>query len=123
MDLSALTEVSNFLTQWFSENQKSSIIGTSVALAALPMAYHIYLLYQFPGEVKFAFSWVPILGHALEFGTNPIGAIKRISEGKDGNRKEIVGLVLAGKRIHLINDPSSFKVVFKSKKEVSGFCD
>jgi hypothetical protein len=66
-----------------------------------------------------SFSWIPILGHALEFGSNPIKTLQKLSKNANGKIKDIFGLVLAGKRIILINDPLSFKVIFKSKKEVS----
>ena len=33
--------------------------------------------------------------------------------------KEVVGVLLAGQRIFLLNDPASFKVIFKARKELS----
>jgi hypothetical protein len=39
--------------------------------------------------------------------------------GQPQRLKEIVGVLLAGQRIFLINDPASFKVIFKAKKELS----
>ena len=96
----------------------AALVISTVALVT-PCAYHAYLLYQFPGEVPMALSYLPILGNALEFGTNPLGLLQRLSKDTNGKVKEIMGLVLAGKRVCLVNDPSSFKMVFRSKKEVS----
>jgi hypothetical protein len=95
-------------------------IGSSLLFAGslLPALYHGYLLYQFQNEVPMSFSWIPILGHALEFGSNPITTLQKLSKDAKGKIKDIFGLILAGKRIILINNPLSFKVIFKSKKEV-----
>ena len=111
------------LRGFFSQSpSQQTLLGSSalvIGLSALPVLYHGYLMHQFQGEVPIAFSWIPILGHALEFGSNPIKTLQRLSRNANGKIKDIFGLVLAGKRIILINDPLSFKVIFKSKKEVT----
>mmetsp|Transcript_27174 Transcript_27174/g.45891 ORF Transcript_27174/g.45891 Transcript_27174/m.45891 type:complete len:371 (-) Transcript_27174:2269-3381(-) len=111
-------------------------LGTGAAAVA---AYHCYLLAHFPGEARMEWSFVPILGHALAFGEDPIGTVQKLSRqsqqgcpvastaGQDEcpakptqpPLKEVVGVLLAGQRIFLVNDPASFKVVFKPRPELS----
>jgi hypothetical protein len=109
--------------RWLQDPSALVKLGSSVLLAAslLPVVYHGYLLCQFRNEVPMSFSWIPILGHALEFGSNPIKTLQKLSKDANGKIKDIFGLILAGKRIILINNPLSFKVIFKSKKEVMEF--
>jgi hypothetical protein len=105
----------------FQNPSKQTLVASStivIGLSALPILYHAYLLCKFKDEVPMSFSWIPFLGHALEFGTNPIKTLQKLSKDANGKTKDIFGLVLAGKRIILITNPLSFKVIFKSKKEV-----
>jgi hypothetical protein len=118
--LKPLLDAVNNLTRYFEQQSATAgIVGIISAAALAPVAYHLYMLHQFSGEAKVAFSWFPYLGHAIEFGMNPLKLIQKLSTHASGKVCEITGLVLAGKRIFLINDPNSFKMIFKSKKEVN----
>jgi hypothetical protein len=112
------TEILNGIAHGDTKVLNFAVLGFASAAILCPIAYHSYLLCQFSGEVKVAFSWIPILGDALRFGVNPVGTIQQLSDDGKGSFKEIVGILLAGKRMFLINDPNSFKTVFKAKKEV-----
>mmetsp|Transcript_16611 Transcript_16611/g.25002 ORF Transcript_16611/g.25002 Transcript_16611/m.25002 type:complete len:518 (-) Transcript_16611:185-1738(-) len=115
--------IENFLDNYLEKLEHMSTLKTvavaTTGFVSLISAYHVYLSIRMPGEAKVEWSWFPIMGHAIAFGAQPVKAIQKLSQDSKGKTKEIVGLVLAGKRVFLINDPLSFKVVFKSRNELS----
>jgi hypothetical protein len=80
-------------------------------------SYHFYLCNQRHGEAKITWSWIPVLGDAIEFGQQPVTLARK----KSKNSGEILGLLLAGDRIFFINDPASYGMIFKVDKHKVGF--
>lgn len=78
-------------------------------------SYHWYLSYQRSGEAPVNWSWIPILGSAIELGTMPLDFL---SESADKN-KDIFGMVVAGNRMFIISDPHSQHVILRPPKTLS----
>ncbi len=101
--------------------EKSVGSTTLVATSAVTLivgavySYHWHLSYQRAGEVPVNWSWIPILGSAIELGTRPLDFL---SESAEMN-KDIFGMVVAGNRMFLISDPHSQHVVLKPPKSFS----
>lgn len=77
------------------------------------LAYHAYMLMRFPGEAKVRWSWLPILGCAIELGERPVEFLRELSQ----NGEELVGVLIAGQRIFFVMDPFSAPVVFKNNED------
>ncbi|RYH21284.1 hypothetical protein EON65_21040 [archaeon] len=77
--------------------------------------YHFYLQLQLPGEVKVLWSWIPLLGHALELGQRPIEFLCDLAAcGED-----VVGVVIGGKRMFFVLDIFAAPIVFKTNSDYS----
>jgi hypothetical protein len=95
----------------------AAVATLSTSLCGI-FGFHYYLSYTRRGEVPISWSWVPILGNAIEFGEKPIEfMLKKSKQIKD----EIFGIVLAGERIFFINDSDSYSAIFKSDKTQFSF--
>jgi len=95
----------------------AALVAASTALCGV-FSYHCYLSFPFAGEVPICWSWVPILGDAIEFGKQPIEFMLNKSRKV---KQEIIGVLLAGERIFLINDPDSYSTIFKVDKTKFSF--
>ncbi|KAJ1441716.1 cytochrome P450, partial [Ochromonadaceae sp. CCMP2298] len=90
---------------------------SSAALVSAVCTYHLNLSFKRRGEAPVLWSWLPLLGHALELGTRPIEMLKEcqgLSLAED-----IFGIVVAGDRMFIITDPHSSSVVMKPIKAFS----
>jgi hypothetical protein len=76
---------------------------------------HLNISIARSGEAPIRWSWIPFLGFALEMGNRPIELLQE-SGALIG---EIFGLVVAGNRMFIINDPHSYNAVLKPIKELS----
>ena len=94
-----------------------ALVATSAVTLVLGavFSYHWYLSHQRSGEVPIKWSWIPLLGDAIELGTRPLDFL---SESAKSN-KDIFGMVVAGNRMFLISDPHSQHVVLKHTKSFS----
>ena len=87
---------------------------TTISISALYL-YHINLSYQRSGEAPVVWSWIPLLGNALDMGTKPIEFLQSCSR----KHKDIFGMIVAGHRMFIITDPFSTSVIFKPLKSFS----
>ena len=79
---------SNQSLQTIATVLSSAIVITFTAL----YTYHVHLSYQRSDEPPVIWSWIPILGNAIEMGSKPIDFLKNCSK----KHKNIFGLVVAG---------------------------
>ena len=95
----------------------STLVATSAVslIVGAVYTYHWHLSYQRAGEVPINWSWIPILGSAIELGTRPLDFLSESAE----KNKDIFGMVVAGNRMFLISDPHSQHVVLKPPKSFS----
>ena len=92
-------------------------VGSIVLAATGVWVKHINLSRRRAKEAPVLWSWIPIFGSALEFGKRPIEfMIERSKECK-----EIIGVLLAGQRMFIIHDPSSYQVIFKADPKKLSF--
>lgn len=78
-------------------------------------AYHFYLQVQLPGEVKVLWSWIPLLGYALELGQRPIEFLCDLA----ARGEDIVGVVIGGNRMFFVLDIFAAPIVFKTNSDYS----
>jgi len=95
----------------------STLLATSAvtAIAGAVYSYHWYLSYQRTGEVPINWSWIPILGSAIDLGTRPL---EFLSESAKKN-KDIFGMVVAGNRMFILYDPHSQHLILRPPKSLS----
>lgn len=94
--------------------------GRFLATSALTVivsvyTYHWYLSYRRKGEVPVKWSWIPILGGAIELGTKPLVFLAKSAE----TNKDVFGMVVAGNRMFIISDPHSQHVILRPPKTLS----
>ncbi len=77
--------------------------------------YHVSLSIQRKGEAPVRWSWLPLLGFAIEMGSRPIELLQESGDMLG----EIFGLVVAGNRMIFINDCHSNNVILKPSKDFS----
>ena len=99
---------------------QSSIMPVALGAAAMMttamcgmFGYHLLLTQQRAGEPKVAWSSVPVLGDAIEFGQRPIELVLRRSREAS---EAVFGLLLAGDRIFFVKDQESYGAIFKVDK-------
>ena len=92
----------------------AAIIVASVLPVSL-FAYHLHLSRRKKGEPPVRWSWLPVLGYALEMGNRPLELLSECA-AKYG---EIFGLVVAGNRMFIIADPHSYQLIFTKNKDLS----
>lgn len=78
-------------------------------------AYHVQLSRQRPGEAPMKWSWLPIIGSAIELGSRPLEFLSQCAE----ENNEIFGMVVAGKRMFIVADVLSCNVVLKPPRFLS----
>ena len=99
----------------FNDLATYAIQGFSVGLVAV-CSYHVYLSTSFSGEAPVKFSWLPLLGDALNMGDKPLDFLMGCAK----QYGEIFGLVVGGNRLFLITDPHSNDIIIKADpKELS----
>lgn len=82
----------------FKSNQSllqsyATIISSTIVLSiSVLYTYHLHLSYQRSNEPPVLWSWIPLLGNAIEMGSKPIEFLKDCSK----KHKNIFGLVVAG---------------------------
>ena len=92
----------------------AGVIVASVLPVSL-FAYHLHLSRRKKGEPPVRWSWLPVLGYALEMGNRPLELLSECA-AKYG---EIFGLVVAGNRLFIIADPHSYQLIFTKNKDLS----
>lgn len=98
----------------FHEIVNIVVFGT-VVLVFYVFYQHLTMSVARWGEAPIRWSWVPFLGWAIEMGSRPIDLLV-----ESGNLYgEIFGLILAGHRTFIINDPHSNNVIIKPIKELT----
>ena len=88
--------------------------ATTLVVGAI-WAYHLNLSLKRKGEVPIVWSWIPILGSAIEFGSRP----SEFQEECAQKNEDIFGIVIAGQRMFIITDPHSGNVVLKPTKDLT----
>ncbi|KAG8513897.1 25-hydroxycholesterol 7-alpha-hydroxylase, partial [Galemys pyrenaicus] len=68
-----------------------------------------------PGEPPLIKGWLPFLGRSLELKRDPLGFLKSLQK----QHGDIFTLLLGGKYITFIMDPSLFSIVMKNHKKLS----
>lgn len=97
-----------------------SLVGKALAATgaiglSLSYAYHWWKSSQRKGEAPVDWSWLPLLGHALEMGKRPTELMKKCAQ-KYG---EIFGLVMLGNRMFFLTEPINTSVLFRASKDFS----
>lgn len=77
------------------------------------LAWHVNLIHRRMGELPISSTWIPLLGSAIAFGTDPISLV--LEGQKKG--KDALGLLLAGSRMFILSDPRSHAALFKADKK------
>ena len=71
----------------------ATILASTLAITISALyTYHLHLSYQRAQEPPIIWSWIPLLGNAIEMGSKPIEFLKNCSK----KHKNIFGLVVAG---------------------------
>lgn len=96
-------------------NVTVAVAASASALTAGVILYHAHLSRRRKGEPPVRWSWLPVLGYALEMGNRPLELLSECAE-KFG---EIFGMVVAGNRMFIICDPHSYSLVFTKNKDFS----
>jgi hypothetical protein len=78
-------------------------------------AYHLHLCTKRNGEIPINWSWIPLLGNAIEMGSKPIEFLTEASS----KHPDVFGIVVAGQRMFIISDPHSSHLVLKPAKTLS----
>ena len=96
-------------------NATAAVAASASALTAGVVLYHAHLSRRRKGEPPVRWSWLPVLGYALEMGNRPLELLSECAD-KFG---EIFGMVVAGNRMFIISDPHSYHLVFTKNKDLS----
>jgi sterol 14-demethylase len=113
MTASAAAHLQSSTTMSFSMGSAAIIVA-----AVLPVglfAYHSHLSRRKKGEPPVRWSWLPVLGYALEMGNRPLELLIECAK----QYGEIFGLVVAGNRLFIITDPHSYQLIFTKNKDLS----
>ena len=87
--------------------------------------YHRYLTFKRKGEcliegateTKSPGGLIPLLGHAVMMGEDPIGLLQSMKEKT--SKEGIFGMLLLGNRTFIITDPHSYHLILKPSKVLS----
>mmetsp|Transcript_13490 Transcript_13490/g.22572 ORF Transcript_13490/g.22572 Transcript_13490/m.22572 type:complete len:530 (-) Transcript_13490:396-1985(-) len=88
--------------------------ATILVLSAL-CTIHLNLSIRREGEPSVIWSWLPVLGGALELGSRPLEYLNECAKQGEG----IFGMVIAGNRMFIITDPHSSGIVLRPTKALS----
>ena len=92
------------------------IVSTAATiLVGALYTYHLQLSIAREGEAPVQWSWIPLLGNAIELGSRPLEFLSESS----AKHKDIFGMVVAGNRMFIISDPHSSHVILKPTKSFS----
>jgi hypothetical protein len=90
-------------------------IAFIVVVGVLAFLYHIHLSVQRKGEPPVRWSWLPLLGYALDMGCRPIELLQECAR----LHGDIFGMVIGGNRMFIISDAFSTHSIIKGPKELS----
>ena len=115
MPVSAATveAVSKTTTMSFSLGSAAVVVASVLPVSLF--AYHLHLSRRKKGEPPVRWSWLPVLGYALEMGNRPLELLTECAK----QYGEIFGLVVAGNRLFIITDPHSYQLIFTKNKDLS----
>ncbi len=110
-------KASTFVQQ---ESTLSSIllksISTLVLATTIPaIGYHLMLSYRRKGEAPVRWSWLPVIGSAIEMGQRPVELLQDCA----AQYGEIFGIVIGGNRMFFVSDVFSTSSILKAPKELS----
>jgi hypothetical protein len=88
------------------------VSSAATLLVGAVFSYHLTLSYQRRGEAPIRWSWLPILGNALDLGVRPLEFLSECAAA----HSDIFGMVVAGNRMFIIADVESCNVVLKPPK-------
>ena len=91
------------------------ITSATTLLVGAIYSYHLHLSTKRSGEAPINWSWLPILGDAIELGTRPLEFLAESS----AKNEDIFGIVVAGQRMFIISDPHSSHLILKPTKSFS----
>ena len=114
MTVSAATVESSVSSTMSFSLGSAAVVVASVLPASL-FAYHLHLSRRKKGEAPVRWSWLPVLGYALEMGNRPLELLTECAK----QYGEIFGLVVAGNRMFIIADPHSYQLIFTKNKDLS----
>lgn len=86
------------------------VLGAGTCMVTGVFGYHTYLSTSFAGEAPVKWSFLPLLGDALNMGDRPLEFLM----GCAHQYGEIFGLVVGGNRLFLITDPHSNDLIVKA---------
>ncbi len=92
-----------------------SLLGVVIATAVPTLGYHYHLSHQRRGEAPIRWSWIPILGWAIDLGKRPVKLLQECADLYG----EIFGIVVGGNRMFFISDVLSTSAILKGPKELS----
>jgi hypothetical protein len=90
------------------------LVAASVAAASISAiyVYHLHLSIQRKGEAPIIWSWLPVLGNAIDLGSRPLEFLSECSE----EHPEVFGMVVAGNRMFVVADVFSCNLILKPPK-------
>lgn len=91
------------------------VLGFIVVITLLAFLYHIYLSNQRKGEPPVRWSWIPLLGFALDMGSRPIELLQECAR----MHGDIFGMIIGGNRMFIVADPFSTHSIIKGPRELS----
>jgi hypothetical protein len=94
-----------------------TLVGITVATAVPILGYHWHLSHQRKGEAPIRWSWLPILGWAIDLGKQPIKLLQECAAIYE--KEGIFGIVVGGNRMFFISDVLSTSTILKGPKELS----
>lgn len=102
-------------TNSFLVNGLTAALGTIGVVLAGSYTYHSYLSFSRRGEAPVRWSWLPLLGFALELGKRPIEFLQECQNIYG----DIFGIIVGGNRMFIITDPHSYNLILKPSKSLS----
>ena len=99
---------------------RDNAVGVAISASAIAVttmcgvfSYHYFLCQTRSGEARIRWSWMPILGDALQFGKRPVEYV--LDAARDVH--DILGVLLAGERIFFVKDLDSYGSMIKADKK------
>lgn len=108
------------ILSYFGQISKTKVIGGGLSCFTIGgLVYvcvkHYYLCQSRKGEPPIRWSWIPLIGFALEMGKRPL---QLIEEGRD-LYGEIFGMVVLGNRMFIITDPLAYSTILRPSSDLS----
>ena len=92
-----------------------ALTSAATLIVGAVYAYHLNLSLKRTGEVPVHWSWLPVLGNAIDMGSRPLEFLSECA----AEHEDIFGMVVAGNRMFIISDVFSSNLILKPPKSFS----